>query len=226
MRYLLLGMKIFRLERDREQFMYFTFDELDLAYKMDEFGSTQFGSPLTYEWVKPRGLFHLSINIDTNEPESYAVPDMTQFLGTPLIINDKVKSLLEPHVGSEGEFFDIDCETKPYWFFNTTISFDDSVIDLENSSAVYLEDPSQPGSNVYMGVSSLVFKADADFKGANLFTVKYDGQTQLYCTEDFKKFVEDNAITGMSFSDNYVPSPCETTQEDVNEAFLECGGQW
>lgn len=217
-------MKIYRLARNVKQYMYFTFDELDLAYKMDEFGSTQYGEPLSYEWVIPKGQFHARMDDETGETAlSYDIPEITHFSGPTLILKDSAKKILEPYLEDEGEFFEIDCSGRSYWYYNPTICIDDRVVDLEKSQIVYAVDPRPPHEKVRLGVKSMVLNNQSEQIAAHLFVFEFDGRTQLYCTEKFKSVVEDNGLGGMLFNEDFIPSPCDQTQETYEAALKACG---
>lgn len=210
-------MTIFRLERNTTQYMYFTFDISDLFSKMGDYGADNFGEKLGFDWVKPKGKFNIQYDED-GSPESLVAPDISQFEGPPLILKNKEKIVLEPHLKNEGEFFEIECDGGPYWYFNPTVCIDDRVVDQDRSELVYINNPLPPFDKVCVGVKSLSFNEHANDIDAHLFLLEFNDRTYLFCTEKFKGLFESENLGGMKFSNNYVPLPCETTQEEYEEA--------
>lgn len=213
-------MIIFRLDRDTTKYMYFTFDLLAL---MPDFGSTVPGEVLDYDWEKPVGRFHSRTDEESGDPQSFKLPDITQFEGPALIINDAAKKILEPVLKDEGGFYEVNCDGSKYWYFNPTICKDNEIIDLESSELVYAKDPRPPHVQICLGVCSMVFNDKAGKINENVFLVDFDGRATLYCTDKFKKILEENDFQGMLFSEDYIPVPCEATQEDYEEALQLLG---
>jgi hypothetical protein len=159
-------------------------------------------------------------------PLSYDIPEITQFSGPTLRLKDSAKEILEPFLKDDGEFFEINCSGSLYWHFNPTICIDDSVVGLEKSEAVYAVDPLAPHEKVRLGVKSMELSSQSENIAAHLFALELDGRTQLYYTEKFENIVEEKDLGGMLFCDDFIPMPCDYTQELYEEALKSCGIYW
>lgn len=180
-------MSIYRIVHNIKDFMFFTIDDLDVYSKMGNFDIDGFGLPLKFKWVVPKAEFIPS------DAGSLVVPDITQWNGTDLILNEKAKVILCNELKILGEFYALTGACKEQWLFNPIIRMGNEIIDLDKTKSSYFEDGS------WKQLELLVFNSDIEQLLPSVFSLSIDGGVNLYCSEVFKASVEKNQLKGLLF---------------------------
>ena len=182
-------MTIYRISHNIDDFMFFTIDDMDVYDKMEDFNIDGFGQPLAFNWVAPNAEFLPS------DSGGEVKPDITQWNGTDLILSQQAKQLLEDKLAHLGEFLELSGACKDYSFFNPTTRIGNDIINLNKTKSVYFDDGS------WNKLEKLVFNAQAETDSPLLFTLEIDQGINLYCTEEFKIFLEENGLQGLLFEE-------------------------
>lgn len=185
-------MTIYRLKADHESYMVFTLKPDELYAKMGEdFLYHIDRTPQKQEnWVAPNITFRI--------PQGYAnankIPDLTDWVNSHLVLNQKAYQILSGYLGSYGEFLPVFCEGIPYYIYNVLKLIDESAIDTENSER-------KMEGGIQTGLKKLKFKED-QLKYVDIFKTEYDTFLNVFCSDEFKQQVESAGLKGLNFTED------------------------
>ena len=109
--------------------------------------------------------------------------------GSFLVLNEPAYECLNASLSESGEFIDLKTKGDNLYLFNPLIFAQE---DLSLTERAYLD-------GFEDGLKSLVFD-DEDINNKLIFKSKMQSGLSLYCTDDFKKLVNDNNLTGLVFN--------------------------
>ena len=109
--------------------------------------------------------------------------------GSFLVLNEPAYECLSASLSELGEFIDLKINGDNLYLFNPLIFAQE---DLKLTERAYLD-------GFEDGLKSLVFD-DEDISNKLIFKSKMQSGLSLYCTDDFKKLVNDNNLTGLVFN--------------------------
>lgn len=181
---------IYRVFADKVNYMYFGFDDRELIKKMPSFNILNLAKGMSFadQWVRPAGKFMVG------DEGSAIVPDVSQWIPSSLVLNEKAHTELADILLMCGEVLPVECEGFNYYYFNATDPLDNTFI-KQDVSAIQYED------GIWMGVEKLVFdEAKVAALNLPLFKIQYDRGLRLYCSEQFKMVYEKSNLTGLIFS--------------------------
>ncbi len=181
-------MSIFNIRRDIDNFRVFTVDDLDICDKMEDFDICGFGEKLKFHWVAPKAFF-----ID-NDNDSEALPDISTFDVTELVLNPKARKELDGYLRSSGEYLTLDGEAKDYCLFNNTRRLGNEIVNLEKTKFSYYDDGS------FDRLEKLVFTNDSEDKVPPVFSIALNNGSTMFCNQGFKDAVEKHELNGLLFS--------------------------
>lgn len=185
---------IYRLKADRNRFLLF---DVSPDEWLEKLGPDYFFMLDEPEWSS----FWSTINgCFLNEAESSggslpAVPDIGVWFMQNLVLTKQAHTALMttmPEVFSAaGEVLPVYCEGIEYSLWHISSVAGDSVIDEFASSREV-----EPSGHIEL--LSLAFKPDAEFPSP-VFHTAYDGGKGLFCTQEFKDWVEAAGLNGLVF---------------------------
>lgn len=182
-----MKMSIYRIRHNIDDFMFFTIDDLDVYDKMEDFNINGFGQPFDFKWVAPKAEFI------AGDSGLGVKPDITQWSGTDLILNDKARHVLGSALGSLGEFLPLAGADNDHCLFNPIVRMGNEIIDLEHTKSAYFNDGS------WDRLERLEFNNKAEKLAPCLFTLEIDRGVNLYCSDSFKTVIEKNGLQGLLF---------------------------
>lgn len=109
--------------------------------------------------------------------------------GSFLVLNESAYECLNTSLSEFGEFIDLKTNGDNLYLFNPLIFAQE---DLSLTERAYLD-------GFEDGLKSLAFD-DEDISNKLIFKSKMQSGLSLYCTDDFKKLVNDNSLTGLVFN--------------------------
>ncbi len=175
------NIKIYELWLDRNYRAYETLNES--GYKTYEFDG---------EKVENRNfdLFALSKYKDEIEKP---IGDVSSISTSSYIINEKAYNVLYPYLKEHSQIFRLKNKNKIFYVINVTDIID--CLDYEKSELKRF-----PSSGRVMRVTKYVFRTKK-LKNATIFKLPEFPKGISYVTEQFKKVVEENNITGFKFKE-------------------------
>lgn len=171
----------YKLRFDRSKFLAFEILPAKLEAKLDEAVWSEFWKAMNAKFID------FSDNKNVTTP-----PDITCWFTDQLVLNENAYALLSTHLQPYGEFLPVSCEGVPYWVLHVTNMTGMDVVDEEKSGRLVKE-------GGYIDVASLSFKEE-QVKEKLLFKTEYNGWKNIYCSEEFKKIVEEHRLQGLVFS--------------------------
>jgi hypothetical protein len=109
--------------------------------------------------------------------------------GSFLVLNESAYNCLSNSLSEFGEFVDLKTNDDKLYLFNPLMFAQE---DLSLTERAYLD-------GFEDGLKSLVFD-DEDISKKLIFKSKMQSGLSLYCTDDFKRLVNDNNLTGLVFN--------------------------
>lgn len=146
-------------------------------------------SPISYApiWKEPLFL-DFGPSMEGEKCELEEVPDLVMNLGR-LFLSERAYDVLHDDLKRDGEFLPVVYEGGTGYIFNPLIIAED--YDALDSAVTTFDEFEEPQSLGFfeekLPASTMVFKCKADF---------YDG---IFCTDQFKKTVEDAGLVGIYF---------------------------
>ena len=135
-------------------------------------------------------LFSLSKHKDEiNKP----IGDVSSISTSSYIINEKAYKVLYPYLKKHSQIFQLKNESKIFYVINVTDIID--CLDYKKSELKLF-----PSSGRVMRVIRYAFKTDK-LKNATIFKLPEFPKGISYATEELKKVVEENNITGFKFKE-------------------------
>ena len=181
-------MSIYTIRQDIDSFMFFAIDDIDVYEKMEDFNIDGFGMPLEFRWVAPKSEF---IESDSGIK---ALPDVTQWTGSDLVLNGKARQSLAELLDNLGEYLPLNGKAKDYCLLNPTQRIGNEIVNLEMTKSSYFDD------GTWERITKLVFNKNADSIVPALFTIGIDSGTTLFCNQNFKDAIEQHGLKGLIFS--------------------------
>lgn len=176
--------QIYKLVDDVDRFATFNFDDMEQV--INDLGSELFmnfgPSALSLKpcWSDWKGGFDVD--------DDHAIPDISLWTQNALVLSSKAKEALQGIIEPCGELLDLNCTQGTFFLFNC--------LARESANAELSEALIDRG--VQAGVEKLVF----DSVSYPIFQTEFDLVTHFYCTDAFKKVVEDHQLVGIGFDMN------------------------
>ena len=183
-------MKTYKIQLVYDQFFSFMVPNAELGAKMPNFSLRFRAKPKSNHWVKVSAKFYAA---DTYIPDKPIIPDITTWATGNLVLGPKAYEVLGQALEPSGEFLPVSVEGIDYYIFNTLKVIPESAID--RSRAVDFID-----SGVNMGQVNVGFDTD-QLGEAKVFKTPTDHFLYSYCTEEFKKLVEEYGFSGIEFEE-------------------------
>lgn len=176
---------IYSVQADYRCYQVFVLDHKEVRNALG--GNTQFHfsrEPKSYStgWVK------FEIKFDALGSNASSLPDISVRNGR-LFFNESAASKLFPIIATQGEFLPIAYGDENGTFFNVSaVAEEFDALDTRCSA-----------KNEYGEIQSIGFHENK-LGSIHLFRAEFDGYMGVYCTETFKKTVEENDLKGVVFN--------------------------
>lgn len=121
------------------------------------------------------------------------IGDVSSISTSSYIINEKAYKVLYPYLKEHSQIFQLKNENKIFYVINVTDIID--CLDYEKSEVKYFS-----SSNRVMDIEKYAFHS-GKLKKATIFKIPEFPKGISYVTEEFKKVVEENNITGFKFKE-------------------------
>lgn len=179
---------IYKLSADTDQFLSFDISAYDIEYILGDLFLLD--QPSWAEFWQPLN----AVFFDAEENgKKLAVPDITIWFGyNCLALNETAYKKLHKYLENFGELLPTKSEGIPYWIFHSTVKTGMENIDAEKSARTVDE-------TGYVDMQSLVFDENS-LVGKLVFQTEFNNYRNMYCTEEFKKLVEESDLKGLYFS--------------------------
>ncbi len=183
-------MSVYKFFSNLDGFMSFSISAEELIAKMGGRFNPRFNAkPCAQDWQKPSCYFF-------SEAGYTKIPDITCWAIGCLVLNQKAYDTIGVALASYGEFLPAECEQIPYYVFNALNVVNDEAVN-QSTSKQDIE------LGVFMGVKSLAFH-EIQLKESLVFKTNFDKKVSLFCTDVFKKLVENNKLQGLTFCQDLV----------------------
>lgn len=190
---------VYRLKFDRERFLSFDITPEQWMEKLGPGYLFMLDEPRWSEfWPTMNGQFFNHSDGD----DLPKVPEICVWFMHDLVLNADAREALERDhpewIRGCGELLPVKCEGIDYYAWHIThISADDCVDETRSQRLVE--------ESGHIELQSLAFKPSAKFEQP-LFHTSYDGARALFCTDEFKHWVEGRGLKGLVF-DTRLTSP-------------------
>ncbi|WP_444995615.1 imm11 family protein [Aliikangiella sp. IMCC44359] len=146
---------------------------------------------------KPRKDDWISMPVYLRELEDYnigkqSIPDIVSLRST-LVLSEKAKKVLMPYLSYEDELLPLEHENDTWYVLNVVKKMD---MALDREKTTYYVDELMEVT----GAKKYVFKSEL-LNGVHLFKLGVSNFITIYCSEQFKKAIEDNYLTGVKFEE-------------------------
>ncbi len=179
---------IYKLGHDRERYLSFDISAYDIEYILGDFFLLD--ETLWAEFWQP---MNAAFYDNSEEQNTVFMPDISDWFGyNCLALNQKSYEKLKSHLEKHGEILPIQCEGIAYWLFHSTVKTGMEYIDLNKSERSIDE-------TGFVDMQALEFKEEA-LKSKLVFQTEFNNYRNMYCTEEFKRLVEENGLNGICFS--------------------------
>lgn len=179
-------MTIYRLKYNNFEYprIYISPDEIENKSNSGK-STLVVGKSRKYSWKILNGTYYYDPNSSLKNP----CPDLSKTTGE-MVFSEEAKSLLGDTLGKYGEFLPILIEGDRRYIFNILNATD--AIDPFNSSKEMFE-------GMEISVEKIAF-LENEVKDLFIFDTPYDRNSYIYCTDEFKSFIEDSGLlSGWSF---------------------------
>lgn len=176
-----LNIKVYELWLDRNYRAYETLNKN--GYKTYEFEGKK---------VENRNFDLFTLSKYKEEIEK-PIGDVSSISTSSYIINEKAYKVLYPYLKEHSQIFQLKNENKIFYVINVTDIID--CLDYEKSEVKYFS-----SSNRVMDIEKYAFHSEK-LKKATIFKIPEFPKGISYVTEEFKKVVEENNITGFKFKE-------------------------
>ena len=186
-------MAIYRLHTDHENFLYFDCTPYELRAKMGrDFRYFINRTPKAQtNWIKPNAVFRQ----DNQSPKATNLPDISSWVGSHPVFNQKAYYALAKPLKNYGEFLPVNVEGNTYYIFNILNVLDESFIDLDKSEQEF---ETIDGETMRTGLHKLQFKENL-LNDTLVFKTAYDDYINVFCNDKFKQLVEEADLKGIIF---------------------------
>ncbi|BCD97693.1 hypothetical protein [Marinagarivorans cellulosilyticus] len=181
---------MYRLTSDFEHYydididIYAVEDAIDTQLGEDTFYNAALSNiELTSAWSDVGGTLN-----DTGLAKGARAPDISIWNGIYLILSAEAFGQLNPILADAGEFMPITLAGSTYQLFNCRriVNVDENASETETINGEYL------------GLKSIRFESSAELTNTVCKT-KFDNCSSLYCSENFKKKLENLKLYGLQF---------------------------
>jgi hypothetical protein len=124
-----------------------------------------------------------------------AIPDVSFFSSTALVLSPKAFNVLRELLESFGEFLPVNCDGEIFQIFNCR-----TLVDADGSRS------KQVFSNGHLATIEAIAFTNEAITGKPIFKTKYNNCSSLFCTDDLKNAVTKNGLTGVIFNEKLVPA--------------------
>ncbi len=176
---------IYKIHFDLENALSLEVPPLEYIQRTPGFMFRNNGESVKDQWVQYSGQFYQYYGYTKHQSH-----DISQLNGALVFPENKLEKI-KPLIESYGEFLPVSTEDGTWFVFNTTTVI--NLIDEINSKREV-----DPGGSVTL--RKLIFLED--MIEAPLFKSDYDDRAQLYCTDVFKRLIEDLGWKGLIFDEN------------------------
>ena len=133
----------------------------------------------------------LTISLRENDGSENKLPDICLWRGASMILSRNALSVLRPILSDLGELLPVKFNDEEYALFNCLVE-----VSADESKSVRVEE-----DGFFMDVDSLEFPSDTR---APIFKSPFENNRNLFCTDEFKKMVEEKDFGGIYFGQNLV----------------------
>ncbi|MGH1373160.1 MAG: hypothetical protein ACRBBW_14055 [Cellvibrionaceae bacterium] len=182
----------YRINFDTQRYLGVFIDEDELDEKVGDLLYPD-GVSIAEQWEEaPEAVLY---DATGKERDDLVKPDIASWVGN-LALGPKAYDLLVESLSPLGEFLPITIGDTTWQVFNLTHTLSNQVVDESKSEQVM-------SGAIYMGLKSLVFRAEA-LSDELFFRCKYDQGVGQFATEDFRELVTKHKLTGLVFSEDLV----------------------
>ena len=180
-------MTIYRVHPDIDNYQILSISTDEVLNKLgDKYPFHIDPSPHSYSaiWRTLDINFHAAIST----LEAQGIPNVSVDKGR-LFTNESAFKLIETLISNKDEALLVNYDSQPGYIINVRLLAED-----------YLGvDTNRCKKNIYGDLESIGF-IESKMKEAHLFRTEYDDFMGLYCSEEFKTIIEENNLSGITFS--------------------------
>jgi len=121
------------------------------------------------------------------------IPDISCWIGATLILSSKAYNILNPLLGSYGEFLPVQCYGDTFYIYNCLTL---GKVDELQSKQRFFE-------SEVIGVIKLTFETN-DISSKPIFKTTYTNCLDIFCNQNIKNIVQENELTGVIFSEDLI----------------------